>query len=72
MYVLKTVLDRLTTLVKFYPEHISREEEAFFPDAEKYFTKAELDAMLEEFWESDKKMIHEKYKAMVEHWKGMK
>lgn len=69
---LKTVLDRLTTLVEFYPEHIRREDEAFFPDTEKYFTRAELDAMLQEFWEFDKKMIHEKYKAVVEQWKGMK
>ena len=27
----KIVLDRLATLVKFYPEHIRREDEAFFP-----------------------------------------
>jgi hemerythrin-like domain-containing protein len=65
-------MDRLTTIVELYPEHIRREEDAFFPDTEKYFTKAELDAMLEEFWEFDKMMIHEKYKAVVEHWKGMK
>jgi len=25
-----------------------------------------------EFWEFDKKMIHEKYKSVVEQWKGMK
>jgi hemerythrin-like domain-containing protein len=69
---LKTVLDTLTTLVEFYPEHIRREDEAFFPDTEKYFTRDELDAMLLEFWEFDKKMIHEKYKSVVEYWKGMK
>jgi hemerythrin-like domain-containing protein len=67
---LDTVLDRLTTLVEFYPEHIRREDEVFFPDTEKYFTRDELDAMLAEFWEFDKKMIHEKYKAVVDHWKG--
>lgn len=67
---LDTVLDRLKTLVEFYPEHIRREDEVFFPDTEKYFTRDELDAMLAEFWEFDKKMIHEKYKAVVDHWKG--
>jgi hemerythrin-like domain-containing protein len=66
---LKTAMDALTTLVEFYPEHIRREDEAFFPDTEKYFTRDELDAMLLEFWEFDKKMIHEKYKAVVERWK---
>jgi len=66
---LDTVLDRLKTLVEFYPEHIRREDEVFFPDTEKYFTRDELDAMLAEFREFDKKMIHEKYKAVVEQWK---
>jgi len=66
---LNAVLDRLATLVEFYPEHIRREDEVFFPDTERYFTRDELDAMLQEFWEFDKKMIHEKYKAVVEHWK---
>ena len=66
---LKTVLDSLATIVEFYPEHIRREDEAFFPDTEKYFSHAELDAMLQELWEFDKKMIHEKYKAVVEQWK---
>ena len=66
---LKTVLDRLATLTEFYPEHIRREDEGFFPDTEKYFTREEQDAMLREFWEFDRKMIHEKYKSVVEYWK---
>ena len=66
---LKTVLDRLTTLTEFYPEHIRREDEIFFPGTEKYFTRDEQDAMLQEFWEFDRKMIHEKYKSVVEYWK---
>ena len=66
---LKTLLDRLTTLVVFYPEHIRREDEVFFPDTEKYFTRDEQDAMLREFWEFDRNMIHEKYKSVVEYWK---
>jgi len=65
---LQTVLDSLAALTEFYPEHIRREDEVFFSDTEKYFTKAELDAMLKEFWEFDKKMIHEKYQRVVEHW----
>jgi hemerythrin-like domain-containing protein len=32
------ILDRLKTFVDFYPEHIRREDDVFFPDAEKYFT----------------------------------
>lgn len=66
---LKTVLDKLTILTEFYPEHIRREDEVFFPDTEKYFTHEEQDAMLREFWEFDRKMIHEKYKSVAEYWK---
>jgi hemerythrin-like domain-containing protein len=66
---LKIVLDKLTILTEFYPEHIRREDEVFFPDTEKYFTREEQDAMLQEFWEFDRKMIHEKYKSVVEYWK---
>ncbi len=31
-----------------------------------YFTKEELDCMLQEFWEFDRKLIHEKYKEIVD------
>ena len=31
-----------------------------------YFTKRELEGMLGEFWDSDKKLIHEKYAQVVE------
>jgi hypothetical protein len=32
----------------------------------KYLTRAEQEAMLEEMWEFDRKMIHEKYEGVVE------
>ena len=38
----------------------------FFPNTEKYFSADELDAMLKEFWELDKKIIHEKYNSLYE------
>jgi hypothetical protein len=31
-----------------------------------YFSEEEQQAMLAEFWEFDRKMIHEKYKKVVE------
>ena len=60
------IADRLRTLVKFYPKHIEKEDKIFFPAARAYFTEEEDQAMLEEFWEFDRKMIHEKYKLVVE------
>jgi hemerythrin-like domain-containing protein len=56
----------LNTLVEFYPKHIEKEDKIFFPASRAYFTEREDQAILEEFWEFDKKMIHEKYKLVVE------
>ncbi|MBN2036477.1 MAG: hemerythrin domain-containing protein [Chitinispirillaceae bacterium] len=60
------IIEKLDYLIKFYPEHIRKEDKVFFPDTEKYFSDEELDAMLGDFWEFDRKMIHEKYTRLYE------
>ena len=60
-----TVVGHLKTLVRFYPEHIRKEDQDFFVNSESYLSEAEQQAMLDEFWEFDRKMIHEKYKSIV-------
>ncbi len=55
----------LNFLVAFYPAHIVKEDKSFFYPCMEYFTKQELDAMLEQFWEFDRKLIHEKYGRTV-------
>lgn len=62
---LADIVDRLQTLIEFYPKHIAKEDEVFFPAARAYFSDEEEQAMLAEFWEFDRKMIHEKYKSVV-------
>lgn len=62
---LAEVTDRLRTLVGFYPKHIRKEDAVFFPAALNYVTEQEDQAILTEFWEFDRKMIHEKYQAVV-------
>ena len=42
----------------------------FFPNTEKYFSDAELDDILNDFWEFDRKMIHEKYNRLYESLKA--
>ena len=60
------IRDRLKTFIDFYPIHIKKEDDIFFPSVRSYFSEEEEDqAMLAGFWEFDKKMIHEKYKAVV-------
>jgi len=61
-----TIIEKLSFLISFYPVHIYKEDKVFFPDTEKYFIEAELDKMLNDFWEFDKKMIHEKYNKLYE------
>jgi hemerythrin-like domain-containing protein len=63
---IRTILEQLNVLAEFYPKHIRKEDVVFFPNAEKYFSEAELQGMLEEFWEFDRAMIHHKYKLVVE------
>jgi hemerythrin-like domain-containing protein len=62
---LADIAEQLKTLVEFYPKHIEKEDKVFFPASRAYFTDEEDQAMLSEFWEFDRKMIHEKYKAVV-------
>lgn len=56
----------LQTLFEFYPKHIQKEDKVFFPSCRKYFTQEEEQDMLAEFWEFDRKMIHEKYKRVID------
>ncbi len=60
--ILKPIND-VTTL---YPEHIKKEDQRFFFPALTYLSPQEQDAMLQEFWEFDRKMIHEKYRKVIE------
>ncbi|MDD5723655.1 MAG: hemerythrin domain-containing protein [Syntrophales bacterium] len=60
------VIDYLKELAQFYPQHIEKEDKHFFFPCMDYFPKDEQNKMLDEFWEFDKNMIHEKYKKVVE------
>jgi len=67
---LAELLACLKTLVEFYPTHIRKEDDVFFPASRAYFSDQEDQAMLDEFWEFDRKMIHEKYKAVVKEFEA--
>ena len=62
---LAVIAGKLETLADFYPRHIAKEDKVFFPAARAYFTDEEDQALLAKFWEFDRQMIHEKYKAVV-------
>jgi hemerythrin-like domain-containing protein len=63
---IETIVEQLEALVGLYPAHIEKEDKVFFRAAMKYLTRSEQDAMIEEMREFDRKMIHEKYKSVVE------
>ena len=53
-------------LGSFYPRHIEKEDKHFFYPSQDYFSREEQEKMLDEFWEFDRKMIHEKYNHLYE------
>lgn len=69
---LADITAKLQILTEFYPKHIEKEDKVFFPSSRNYFTDEEDQAMLAEFWEFDRNMIHEKYRSLVDGFEGQK
>lgn len=67
---LETIISLLTDLMNLYPGHIRKEDKQFFFPVMDYLTRPEQDRMLEAFWEFDRKMIHEKYRNIMEQMGG--
>jgi hemerythrin-like domain-containing protein len=61
----KDVWKFLNDLSELYPKHIEKEDKRFFYPVMEYFSPQERDAMLNEFWDFDKIIIHEKYKRVA-------
>lgn len=62
------MIDLARQLGDFYPRHIEKEDKYFFYPAQDYLSKDEQEKMLVEFWEFDRKMIHEKYNKVFEEY----
>ncbi len=56
----------LNDLAQLYPEHIEKEDKIFFPPSMEYFTPQEQAAMLQEFGDFDRRLIHKKYREVAE------
>jgi hemerythrin-like domain-containing protein len=63
--VLREVIRTLKEMVKFYPEHIDKEDNHFFLPIMKYFTETEQEDILEEEYKFDRKLIHDIYKDSI-------
>lgn len=64
---IKEIIQNLSRLVDLYPKHIEKEDKHFFYPVLEYFSRDEQDKMLQEFWEFDRNMIHDKYRKVVEN-----
>jgi len=47
---------------------MTMEDKAFFPVLLRYLTDEDQQRLLDEFWEFYRRMIHEKYASLVEHY----
>ncbi len=63
---LEHILVHLRNLVEMYPKHIEKEDKHFFIPCMEYFTPAEKDDMLAQMYEFDRRLIHEKYRGIIE------
>ena len=66
--VLAEIIGFARQLGDFYPKHIEKEDKHFFYPCQEYFSKEEQEKMLAEFWEFDRKMIHEKYNKVYDEY----
>lgn len=62
----------LNALITLYPRHIEKEDKHFFFPCMEYFSPKAQETMLKEFWEFDRRMIHEKYQHVVDSLESMK
>ena len=66
----KTAVDvikaQIKKIIDLYPKHIEKEDKRFFIPVMAYFDPKELDAMLDEMYKFDMKLIHEKYGNIIQ------
>lgn len=55
-------------IARFYPPHIEKEDKHFFIPVMGYFSEDERARMIEQFYEYDRRMIHDKYEEAVVSW----
>jgi len=62
---LAEILDHMNALVDFYPKHIEKEDKHFFLPVMDYFSLREQNGMLQEGFDFDRGLIHQKYRELA-------
>jgi hemerythrin-like domain-containing protein len=60
-----SIMEAMDELAIFYPRHIEKEDKHFFIPVMSYFSAQEQDKMLNDFWEFDQGLIHDKYRLLI-------
>ena len=63
---LEEMKSKLQKLSELYPPHIALEDRSFFIPVMGYFSDAEQSKMTADFWEFDRKLVHELFREKVE------
>jgi len=61
------IIEKIKTLVDFYPNHIEKEDKHFFIPIMNYFSEEEQNEILNEGQRFDRRMIHRKYDNLVQN-----
>jgi len=56
----------LNDLAEFYTKHIEKENKQFFYPSMEYFSPLEQEVMLQEFWDFDRRLVHENYSRVLD------
>jgi hemerythrin-like domain-containing protein len=62
----ENVESKLSIVSTYYPEHMRKENEIFFPRVLKYFSHDEQYSILRQFWKFNEKILFEKYYAILD------
>ena len=60
------IIARLRDFVDLYTQHIKEEDDAYFIDVMQYFTQAEQDELIQNFWRYTIKLMDKKYEAIID------
>lgn len=60
------IIENIELLVEFYPRHIEKEDDNFFPASMEYLDDKQQKKMLGDFTQFDSGMIHKKYESVQE------
>lgn len=63
---LDKIRDALHRLTEFYPRHIRTEDKDYFHQVMEFFDRDEMEAMLREYGEVERRVLNDRYRTMVE------